>query len=323
MENREMDQQPVQGAEQGGKLPEKKAPFIEAFDWDEPDKVRDYVQDREAEDGVSAGEALCEVGRRAEGDSDYYYALQWYRLAAETGDARGWLGMGRMCRILPPVFKEGCEPFMNYYRKALEEGGEVAGEAANAIGEVRVSEEDYAGACEWFAKAAEAGCEAGIYNLAEARANGRGTAKDTEAAQTALEQLYGAGGAMAGRAAAAIGEIFCEAGDHDNANGWFTKAAEAGCGLGWCGLGRAAENGWGMEKNPDKARKFYEGAVELGDGYMGVAADAIVRILKNGSGKSGEKDEEAKAAAEAEREERKKIDPLKVDFTKIDIFEDL
>ena len=83
-----------------------------------------------------------------------------------------------------------------------------------------------------------------------------------------LKKLMEKGNPMAFNA---LGLVYAEGGltgafpqDYTKANDLYQKAGDLGCGEGYCNLGVAYQNGWGMEVDSTKAKHFYERAAIQG-----------------------------------------------------------
>ena len=190
-----------------------------------------------AEVKQQATESLSAQAMKEKGD-DYYFgrnavskdykqAVNWYRKAAEAGDAPGMNNLGFMYEQGYGV-KQDYQQAVSWYRKAAE-AGNAAGMTSlgfmyhNGWGVDR----DYNQAVTWYRKSAEAGNAAAMANLGNAYRDGNGVTRD-----------------------------------YSQSVSWYRKAAEAGNAVGMDGLGRMYETGRGVDIDYPQAVTWYRKAAE-------------------------------------------------------------
>jgi TPR repeat protein len=145
---------------------------------DEPQAVQWFR--KAAEQGNAAGQAwlgfMYEHGRGI--SKDEAQAVQWYRKAAEQGFARGEANLGTMYRDGRGVAKDDAEA-VQWFRKAAEQG-DAFGQASLGFmyGSGRGIPRDDQQAVDWTRKSAEQGNVFGETNLGYLYANGLGVSKD-------------------------------------------------------------------------------------------------------------------------------------------------
>ena len=194
----------------------------------------DYCKEL-AEQGVGIGQALYGRAFEAGGGvaTDEFKAMEWYRKAAEQGNANGQYDLGLMYKNGKKGVAKDEVKAVEWLRKAAEQGhayGQVHLGLMYAKGTGIVKDE--VKAVEWFRKAAEQGHANGQSNLGHMYQNGIGIAKDEV---KAVE--------------------------------WYRKAAEQGHALGQSWLGYMYDSGKGVEANQQEARKWYEKAAAQGNEY--------------------------------------------------------
>ncbi|MBE6188479.1 MAG: PEGA domain-containing protein [Rikenellaceae bacterium] len=156
---------------------------------------------------------------------DYASAVEYYRKAAEQGNAAAQNRLGICYNIGLGVGKDSNEA-IKWYRKAAEQGNAVA---QNNMGNYYNERQNYTEAARWYRKAAEQGQIAAQDSLAELYYNGRGVAKD-----------------------------------YAEAVKWFRKAAEQGAVGSQYQLGNCYYFGYGVTQSYAEAVKWYRKAAEIG-----------------------------------------------------------
>jgi len=198
---------------------------VEALDELELARIRSEAERGDAEAQFTLGLVLAR--RDGVKHGDWAEAVKWYRLAAEQGYAAAQHEMGVLCAVGAGMRKEP-EAAAGWYRKAAEQGYsmsqfelahcygcgfgvpkdmqesfkwcKLAAEQGNAgaqaqLGTMYMVEGNVDASLEWTRKAAENGDAIGQYNLAKMYVQGRGVAKDENAASKWLrlsaEQGFG------------------------------------------------------------------------------------------------------------------------------------
>ena len=138
--------------------------------------------------------------------------------------------------------------------------------------------DDYEDANKWYELAGEAGCDWGWHDLANAYSNGNGVEKDDDKAMELYKKAYELNGEAAGKSAYALGIIYYNRDDYEDANKWYGLAGESGYDWGWKNLADDYLRGYGFSKDVDKARYYYEKACELNGEAKGNAAYQIATI---------------------------------------------
>ena len=156
---------------------------------------------------------------------DYASAVEYYRKAAEQGNAAAQNRLGICYNIGLGVGKDSNEA-IKWYRQAAEQGNAVA---QNNMGNYYNERQNYTEAARWYRKAAEQGQIAAQSSLAELYYNGRGVAKD-----------------------------------YAEAVKWFRKAAEQGAPGAQYQLGNCYYFGYGVTQSYAEAVKWYRKAAEIG-----------------------------------------------------------
>ena len=196
---------------------------------------------------------------------DYAKAVEWYRKAAEQGNARGQNDLGYCYYSGKGVTKDYAKA-VEWYRKAAEQGHATA---QNNLGNCYYSGEgvtkDYAKAVEWYRKAAEQGYAWGQYNLGNCYYYGNGETQDYAKAVEWYTKAAEQGNASAQNS---LGNCYY-LGDGVTRNDakaveWWRKAAEQGNANAQGQLGFCYLYGIGVTQNDAKAVEWYRKAAEQG-----------------------------------------------------------
>ncbi len=105
-------------------------------------------------------------------------AVYWYLRGAEAGNDVCMLELG-FAYEWGAGLSQDLDKAVAWYQKSIAQGNKVAMIRMENICERR---EEYEEAAKWYEKAAAAGNEMAMFNLAELYANGKGVAKDMNAA---------------------------------------------------------------------------------------------------------------------------------------------
>ena len=194
---------------------------------------------------------------------DLVKAVEWYRKAAEQGDASAQYSFGLRHYHGDGVVKDEAEAVM-WWRKSAEQGNADAQFSlgncyANGLG---VSK-DEAEAVEWYRKAAEQGHAGAQNNLGILYENGQGVVKDEAEAMKWYRKSAEQGDA---RAQFSLGLRYTNGQgvvkDETEAVKWYRKAAEQGHASAQCNLGLSYANGQGVAKDEAEAVKWVRKAAE-------------------------------------------------------------
>jgi TPR repeat protein len=192
-------------------------------------------------------------------------SAEWYRKAAEQGDADAQFNLGNMYTQGDGVPKDLAEA-VKWYQKAAEQGSAKAQfnlGLRHAFGEG--VPKDSAEAVKWYRKAAEQGDAKAQFNLGCMYGNGDGVPKDLAetvkwyrraaeqgfaSAQFSLGYMYDSGDGVPKDSAEAVK--------------WYQKAAEQGFAIAQLNLGNMYCKGVGVPKDFAEAAKWYQKAAEQG-----------------------------------------------------------
>ena len=194
------------------------------------DKAIDYYKEAAEQGNAKAQNSLGLMYYYGVGvEKNYTEGVKWFRKAAEQGDAYAQYNLGDMYIEGEGVEKNYTEA-VKWFRKAAEQG---YAEAQNSLGLMYyygvLVEKNYTEGVKWFRKAAEQGNAVAQYNLGNRYYYGEGVEKNyTEAVK------------------------------------WYRKAADKGHLDAQYNLGNRYYNGEGVEKNYTEAVKWYRKAADKG-----------------------------------------------------------
>jgi TPR repeat protein len=174
-------------------------------------------------------EAQVALGLKYYGLRNYAEAVEWYRKAADQGNAKGQFKLGTMYEDGQGVYQDYIEA-AKLYRKAADQGDASAQYNLGLFyTDSRGVLQDYAEAAKWFRKAAEQGDSSSQFNLGLLYSRGRGVSVDyAEAAK------------------------------------WYRKAAEQGHATAQSSLGNMYSNGTGVPQDYVEAYKWLNLAASQG-----------------------------------------------------------
>jgi TPR repeat protein len=193
-------------------------------------------------------------------------AVNWYRKAAEQGNAFAQNSLGSMYCDGQGLEKNYAQA-VNWYRKAAEQGNDVAqGNLGTMYVTGRGITQDYAQAVNWYLKAAEQGEARAQNNLGSMYQDGKGVAQDYTQAVDWFRKAAELGNAVAQKN---LGVMY-EKGkgvtqDYPQAVEWYRKAAEQGNANAQYILGMIYQNGQGVEKDLAQAKAWYQKAAVQGN----------------------------------------------------------
>ena len=231
--------------------------------------------------GAAAGKSANQIGSIYWNEKKHTEAKEWFEKSSEAGYDWSWYNIaGFYCD--GRGIERDTQKAIQLYGKTYEIGGAAAGKSANQIGDIYLNEKKYTEANEWYKKAGEAGCDWGWYNLAESYHNGAGVEKDMQKAVQLHEKAYEIGGAVAGKSANQIGNIYWRnERKYTEANEWYKKAGEAGYDFGWYNLAGCYYDGDGVEKDKQKAVQLYEKAYALQGKMAKKSAEMLMNIYRD------------------------------------------
>ena len=229
--------------------------------------------------GAELGDVLCRLnmayipGTSDEQKKSIFTSIEpELKNLANEGDVFAQSELGSVCKFLND------ESAMDWYKKSASQGYYLP---MNNLGNEYSNQGDYEEANKWHKLAGEAGYDWGWHNLANAYRNGNGVEKDEDKAIELYKKAYDMSGNAAGSSANALGNIYYNRGNYEEANKWYTISGEAGFDWGWNNLANDYLWGCGFSKDVDKARYYYEKAFELNGEAKGNAAYQIATIYND------------------------------------------
>lgn len=146
------------------------------------DKAIKYLEKAYNLHGSSAGVSAFFIGRILFSQKKYIAANDWYKKSGEAGFGRGWNRLGISYKqgdgvVIDEDLAIAC------FKKAYDLNGDVAGEAANNIGNILYNNRNYEEAAIWFRKSGESGCDFGWVNLGYRYEEGKGVTRDKSEAR--------------------------------------------------------------------------------------------------------------------------------------------
>ena len=176
---------------------------------------------------------LKEINRKGDeynNAKQYAKAVEWYRIAAEQGDAVAQCNLGYMYQFGQGVTQDYAEA-VRWYRKAAEQGYARAQRQLGLMYENGQGvTQDYAEAVRWYRNAADQGDAVAQSFLGDMYERGRGVTQDY------VESVR-----------------------------WYRKAAEQGDASAQCYLSDMYENGRGVQQDYAEAVRWFRKAAEQGD----------------------------------------------------------
>jgi uncharacterized protein len=224
-------------------------------------------------------------------------AVEWYRMAAEAGDAKAQTDLGELYEREQAV--QNLEEALHWYRKAAETYGPAMAELAHLHATGTGVPQDYDEAAKWYRKAVERDGYSGQYELGLLYEQGLGVAQDRD---KAMEFYYGAAtrnNADAQRRLFALYEAdLALPSDLDKVIAWYETAAEEGNARAQVGLGLHYQFGKGVATNAYVARALYliahqssseqsESPTFMGPADIGRSAGFEAQALANEMAKPG------------------------------------
>jgi len=208
--------------------------------------------------GHDAGQEYLHKGEEAEKQKAYDAAMQWYRKAADQGNADAQIGIGRLYEQGWGVRKDYDEAW-RWYRKAADQGNANAQVSIGLLYENGWGmPKDYDDAMRWFRKAADQGDAGAQFIIGGLYETGSGVPKDYGEAMRWYRKAADQGNASAQDSLGALYQNGLGAPkDYSEAMRWYRKAADQGNADGQTALGRLYAFGWGVPADGNEARKWY------------------------------------------------------------------
>jgi len=193
-------------------------------------------------------------------------ALEWYRKAAEKGNADAQIELGKRYfegRGVEQKYSTAAE----WYRKAAEQGiARAQYQLGLMYSQGQGVERNYVEAAEWYRKAAEQGSKEAQRSLAGLFEYGKGVGQSYAEAEKWYLKAAGQGSK---EAQYSLGLIYAygKGGVRSNTEAfrWFHKAAEQGYPPALYRLGSMYEYGTGISQNDEAALEMYREAAEKGN----------------------------------------------------------
>ena len=216
-------------------------------------------------------------------------AVNWYRKAADAGNASGMGELGTMYQAGHGVEEDAWQA-MRWYRKAAEAGDTVAMRNLGELYERGIGIElDYRQALSWYMKAAEAGDAMSMVDLGRMYAAGRGVEQDSaqaanwySKAMASYRQAADGGDTSAMKSLAQMYDLGLGVQrDAGQALNWDRRAAQAGNATAAEAMGQRYEYGRGADKDPAQAITWYRKAAEAG---YSRAMEDLGRVYAKGTG---------------------------------------
>ena len=171
--------------------------------------------------------SMNRLGKGCYNLGDYEKANKWFKIAGEAGYDEGWYNLANAYENGDGVTEDE-DKAIKFYKKAYDIGGNIAGESANAIGNIFYDWGDDEKANKWYKLSGEAGFDWGWNNLANDYLWGYGFSKDVDKARYYYEKACELNGEAKGDAAYQIATICNDEYEYNEANKWYMIAADAG-----------------------------------------------------------------------------------------------
>lgn len=197
---------------------------------------------------------------------DYLQAEQWYRKAADQGNAKAQANLGVMYANGQGVRQDYAQA-VQWYRKAADQGYAVAQYNLGVMYENgQGAPRDYAQAEQWYRKAAAQGDAVAQFNLGVMYVNGQGVPRDYAQAERWYRKAAEQGNADAQNN---LGSMYDNGQgvpqDYAQAAQWYRKAAEQGNANGQNGLGTMYAQGQGVPQDYAQAVQWLRKAADQGN----------------------------------------------------------
>ena len=216
---------------------------------------------------------------------DYTRAAEWYRKAAEQGDAKAQYRLGHLYegKISGGLAANHSESIF-WYQKAAEQGYFFA---QDKLGNIYEERQDYSKALFWYLKASERG-PSPKFSLGRMYENGYGVKQDYSEAVSWYRKAAEQGDT---NAQGSLGRLYLNGYDielnESTAVYWFFEAAKQGHAIAQYNLGWMFENGYGVVQNDGAARYWYGEAIKQGNTDAKICKDRMSRSGRLGNTLSG------------------------------------
>jgi TPR repeat protein len=248
----------------------------------------DQVEKQRSEVSLRKGnvaEAVTKANTALEA-KQYDEALQWYKRAAELGNASAMRNVGLLYETGQGTAKDLAQAAAWYKRAAEKQQPNAMYDLAYLYETGRGVERDYSAAAEWYRKAAETKNPAAMNRLGYFHENGWGVPQDYA---EAMKWYQGAARLEDSTAMTNIGVLYDKGRgvrqDPTEAMKWYMRAAEKGSAAAMNDVGILYDSGRGVKTDYAEAMKWYQKAAEknyapamsnigvLYDNGLGVKAD--------------------------------------------------
>ena len=208
-------------------------------------------------------EELMDLGYQAEEAGDVEKAIHYYKQAAALGNTDGFASIGLLYQFGVGV-EQSPETAIEWYQKIIDAGDT---DGWYLLGTVYEDMEEFDKSAECYEEQLKGEGTfkySAYYGLAKAYKYGLGKEENFAKALDYYQQAAGNGEIQA---IVELGEMYLHGDgvkeDDEIANYWFEKAGDNGRALGH--LGMAYQKGWGKEIDYDKAKEYYEAAMQAGE----------------------------------------------------------
>lgn len=197
---------------------------------------------------------------------DYARAEQWFRKAADQGNATAQNNLAYMFRSGRGVSQDFSQAAY-WYQKAADQGHMLA---QNQLGGLYHNgqgvEQDYSRAAQWFRKAAEQGDASSQGSLATLYQHGKGVGQDFMQAAHWYEKAAAQGEV---KSQAHLGNLYYHgqgvSQDYSQSVYWYRKSAEQGNAIAQGWMGYMYDRGLGVSQNTAEAERWYQKAADNGN----------------------------------------------------------
>ena len=213
---------------------------------------------------VATGQEQKDSAKQAYAKGDYATALSKWRVAADKGDAKAQVNLGRLYALGHGVDKDEVVAIA-WFRKAADQGSLVAHHNLGVVYETG-SDRNFVAAAKHYRVAAEDGRTESQTALGKLYQHGRGVARDYQKAAKWLEK---AADDDDPEAQFLLGVFYANGWGVERDNGemlyWTRRSARQGHPKALFHIGLAYDQGRGIERNPASAALFYAVAAKKGN----------------------------------------------------------